>query len=53
MENFADVVNKITCLCVTIAPWSCQILKKGERDVTMAQFIGDKPAGSLPGWTRG
>jgi hypothetical protein len=53
MENFADVVNKITCSCVTILLWGCQIIKKEKRVVTMTQFIGDETAGSLPGWTRG
>jgi len=49
MENFADAVNKITRFCVTILPWGCQILKKGERVVTMAQFIGGESAGALLG----
>ena len=29
MENFADAVNEITFLCVTIVPWGCPIIKKG------------------------
>ena len=53
MENFADVVNEITCLCVTIFHRDCQIFKKGEHVVTMPQFIEGESAASLPGWTRG
>jgi len=53
MENFADVVNEITYSRVTIVPWACQILTKGRRVVTMAQFIGGESAGFLPGWNRG
>jgi hypothetical protein len=53
MENFADVVNEITYLCVTIVHRRCQIIKKGERFVMTAQFIGDEPAGLLLGRTHG
>jgi hypothetical protein len=57
MENFADVVNEITYLCVTIVPWGCQSLKKGEPVVTMATVNGPiirfRLVHQRPEWTRG